>query len=211
MNAGLLEAGVRRLGLPLGADDLLRLERYLALIQKWNKVYNLTAIRDEKKLVSHHFLDSLAVVPLLPPGSVLDVGSGAGLPGIPIAIASAQRAVTLIDSSHKKTAFLQQVRVELCLANVAVETCRVESYRPDRGFDVVISRAFAELVEFHRAARHLCVPGGRLLAMKGNYPDEELAQLPEGVLAGVEPLAIPGLDVQRHAVFMNPNGGKHEG
>ncbi|MEX0960937.1 MAG: 16S rRNA (guanine(527)-N(7))-methyltransferase RsmG [Burkholderiales bacterium] len=181
--------------------------RYLALIRKWNKVYNLTAIHDESKLVSHHLLDSLAVVPWLPEGRVLDVGSGAGLPGVPIAVACPNRTVTLLDSNHKKTAFLQQAKTELELTNVDVETARVEDFRPARRYEVVISRAFAELADFYRAARRLCEPDGRLIAMKGVYPDEEIAQMPAGAVEKVVPLIVPALPAQRHLIFLNPVDG----
>lgn len=207
MNAEVLGQGVEALGLTLEAEAQEKLLRYLVLIRKWNKVYNLTAIRDESKLVSHHLLDSLAVVPWLPEGRVLDVGSGAGLPGIPIAIACANRTVTLLDSNHKKTAFLQQAKTELELTNVDVETFRVEGFRPAHRYEVVISRAFAELADFYRAASRLCEPGGRLVAMKGIYPDEEIAQMPAGAVEKVVPLVVPALPAQRHLIFLNPVDG----
>ena len=207
MNAEVLGQGVEALGLTLEAEAQEKLLRYLVLIRKWNKVYNLTAIRDESKLVSHHLLDSLAVVPWLPEGRVLDVGSGAGLPGIPIAIACANRTVTLLDSNHKKTAFLQQAKTELELTNVDVETFRVEGFWPAHRYEVVISRAFAELADFYRAASRLCEPGGRLVAMKGIYPDEEIAQMPAGAVEKVVPLVVPALPAQRHLIFLNPVDG----
>lgn len=206
MNAATLRDGLLALGLPLEAAAQHKLLAYLALVQKWNKVYNLTAIHDETKLVSHHLLDCLAVVPWLSGDTVLDVGSGAGLPGVPIAIACADKVVTLLDSSHKKTAFLQQVKTELDLQNVQVETGRVEAYRPPQGYDVVISRAFAELTEFYRAARALCATGGRMIAMKGVYPDEEIAQMPSGAVEKIVPLVVPTLSAQRHLIFLDPTG-----
>lgn len=207
MNAAVLGQGVKALGLTLETEAQEKLLRYLALIRKWNKVYNLTAIHDESKLVSHHLLDSLAVVPWLPEGRVLDVGSGAGLPGVPIAVACPNRTVTLLDSNHKKTAFLQQAKTELELTNVDVETARVEDFRPARRYEVVISRAFAELADFYRAARRLCEPDGRLIAMKGVYPDEEIAQMPAGAVEKVVPLIVPALPAQRHLIFLNPVDG----
>lgn len=180
------------------------LARYLELLAKWNHVFNLTAIADPDDWVTHHLLDSLAVVPHLPPGSVIDVGSGAGLPGIPIAVACPGRQVTLLDSNQKKGAFLQQTISELGLHDAKVERCRVEDFRPARGFEVVISRAFADLARFLRTATHLCAPGGRLLAMKGLNPGSELALLPAAVIEKVVPLTVPGLAGQRHLVFVDP-------
>ena len=181
-------------------DQLLA---YLVLLAKWNRVYNLTAIRDEHRMVSHHILDSLAVLSHLPAGNVLDVGSGAGLPGIPIAIASAGRSVTLLDSNHKKSAFLNQVVAELGLVDVRVVTERAESYHPAQTFVAVISRAFAELADFVKLAGHLCRADGALIAMKGLYPEAEIAQLPASwTVERVEPLNILGLEAQRHLVFL---------
>ncbi len=182
-----------------------QLASYLDLLVKWNRVYNLTAIRDDAKLVSHHVLDSLAVVSHLPDGNLVDVGSGAGLPGIPIAISCPGRAVTLLDSSQKKGAFLRQVIAELGLATVQVVTERVEAYRPRGFFQTVISRAFSDLADFARLAGHLCAPDGVMIAMKGLHPDEELAQLPPSwKVKKTVRLEIPQLEASRHLVFMCP-------
>ncbi|MEO8003292.1 MAG: 16S rRNA (guanine(527)-N(7))-methyltransferase RsmG [Betaproteobacteria bacterium] len=176
---------------------------YLALLIKWNRIYNLTAIRDEERMVSHHILDSLAVLRHLPDGSVVDVGSGAGLPGIPIAIASVGRPVTLLDSNHKKSAFLNQVVAELRLPDVRVVTERVENYHSRQPFTTVISRAFAELADFVKLAGHLCAADGALIAMKGLHPDAEIALLPSPwEVEKVERLEIPGLEATRHLIFL---------
>jgi 16S rRNA (guanine527-N7)-methyltransferase len=179
---------------------------YLALLIKWNRVYNLTAIRDQDRMVSHHILDSLAVLSHLPDGNVVDVGSGAGLPGIPIAIASVGRPVTLLDSNHKKSAFLNQVVAELGLSDVRVVTERVESYHPAQTFTTVISRAFADLADFVKLAGHLCAADGSLIAMKGLHPEAEIAQLPAPwEVEKVERLEIAGLEATRHLVFLRPS------
>jgi 16S rRNA (guanine527-N7)-methyltransferase len=193
------------MGLALPAAAMDQLASYLELLVKWNRVYNLTAIRDEAKLVSHHLLDCLAVVSQLPGGNIVDVGSGAGLPGIPIAISCPGRAVTLLDSNHKKSAFLKQAIAELGLANVQVVTERVEVYRPSESFKTVISRAFSDLADFVKLAGHLCASDGVLIAMKGVHPDEEMAQLPSSwnVTKTVR-LEIPQLEASRHLVFMRP-------
>ena len=196
--------GAQALGISLQQPAIAQLIRLLDLLAKWNRVYNLTAIREQSRWVTDHLLDCLSVVPQLPPGCVADVGSGAGFPGLPIAVACPARKVSLVESSSKKGAFLQQAVADLELANAEVAVTRVETYRPERGFDVVISRAFAELPEFVRAARHLCAPNGRLLAMKGTYPDEEIAQLPAEAVERVIQLEVPMLQAQRHLVVINP-------
>ncbi|MCU0810061.1 MAG: 16S rRNA (guanine(527)-N(7))-methyltransferase RsmG [Thiobacillaceae bacterium] len=198
-----LAAGVAALGLTLPAGAEAKLLAYLALLDKWNRVYNLTAVREAERMVSHHLLDSLAAVPYFQGETVLDVGSGGGLPGIPLAIARPGLQVTLIDSIAKKTAFLLQAKAELGLDNVNVATSRVEDYRPDRGFDVITSRAFSDLKEFVTLTRHLLGPGGCWLAMKGLYPNEEIALLPPGVKVRADhALAVPGLDATRHLIVL---------
>ena len=198
-----LSAAASELDLQLQERALQQFEDYLELLAKWNKVYNLTAIRESSKWVSHHLMDSLAVVRYLPTGSVIDVGSGAGLPGLPIAIACPSRQVCLLDSSHKKCAFLRQAAAELKLQNVSVISSRVQAYRPAAAFDVVISRAFSELSEFVACARHLCARGGRMLAMKGVFPDEEISQLPAASVERVQKLRVPLLDAERHLVIVD--------
>jgi 16S rRNA (guanine527-N7)-methyltransferase len=223
-----LKAGLAALGLTLPEGAETKLLAYLALLDKWNRVYNLTAVRDAERMVSHHLLDSLAAAPVfdemlkraspsphpspldgegenvgLRPPTAIDVGSGGGLPGIPLAIARPELQMTLIDSIAKKTAFLLQAKAELGLANVNVVTARVEDFRPETGFDVITSRAFSDLKEFVTLTRHLLNPGGRWLAMKGLYPNEEVAVLPPDVKVSADhKLAVPGLDASRHLIVL---------
>ncbi|MCE9639081.1 MAG: 16S rRNA (guanine(527)-N(7))-methyltransferase RsmG [Betaproteobacteria bacterium] len=200
-----LAQGIAELGLPVSAGIQTQLADYLALIAKWNRVHNLTAVRESAKMVSVHALDSLAVVPHLKAGSVVDVGSGAGLPGIPLALMWPQARVVLLDSNHKKAVFLRQAAIELGLKNVEVVCERAESWRPAEKFDLVISRAFSDLPEFVKLAGHLCAAGGVLAAMKGVYPDEELAQLPSTfTVQDARPLKVPGLNAERHLILLNP-------
>ena len=199
-----LERGLGELALALPAGAPEKLLAYLELLAKWNKIYNLTAIRDPLQAVSHHVLDSLAVLHDLPDGAgaLADVGSGGGLPGIPIAIAEPARRVTLNDANEKKGAFLRQAVIELGLANAAVHVGRVEDWRPADGFAVVISRGFASLVDFLAACRHLAAPSGVLAAMKGSYPRDELAQVPADCdCREVRRLKVPMLDAERHLVL----------
>jgi 16S rRNA (guanine527-N7)-methyltransferase len=190
------------LALPEAARD--KLCAYLHLIEKWNRVHNLTAVREPGQMVVLHLLDSLSVLPHVSKvRTLLDVGSGAGLPGIPLAIARPDLAVTLLDSSHKKAAFLEQARAELDLGNVTVACERVERWRPGRTFDVVVSRAFSELAEFVSQSAHLVAPGGALLAMKGVHPFDEIARLPASHrVENVIELEVPSLDAKRHLVLL---------
>jgi len=198
-----LAAGTTALGLALGPETRQRLLQYIALLHKWNRVYNLTAVREPEKMVPQHILDSLAVLPYIEGARLVDVGSGAGLPGIPLALARPQLQVTLLDSNHKKTVFLQQAVIDLQLTNVTVVCARVEEFQPQERFDMVISRAFSDLGEFARLTRHLCAPGGMLLAMKGLHPYEEIAQLSAEVsVQSVVSLDVPGLGATRHLVVM---------
>lgn len=200
-----LVEGAAALGVMLSPSDERQLLAYLALLDKWNRVYNLTAVRETGRMVSHHLLDSLAIVPYVQSGRVLDVGSGGGLPGIPLAIARPELQVTLIDSVAKKTAFLLQAKAELELENVSVVTGRVETLHDATGFDTITSRAFSDLKEFVTLTRHLLAPGGRWLAMKGLYPHEEIAALPDWVLLrGEHVLTIPQLDATRHLIILEP-------
>jgi len=188
--------------LPEGA--VAKCAAYLRLLEKWNRVHNLTAVRETERMVVLHLLDSFSVLPHIEDArSILDVGTGGGLPGIPIAIARPELRVTLLDSSSKKTTFLEQARAELALRNVDVVCARVEQWRPEHLFDVVVSRAFAELGEFVAQAEHLVAQDGRMLAMKGVYPFEEIARLPATHrVAQVAELHVPELDAKRHLVFV---------
>lgn len=203
--AAKLAQGIVQLGLALPPPPQQRLLDYVALLQKWNKVYNLTAVREAQKMVGHHLLDCLAVVPHVSAATILDVGSGAGLPGIPLALALPRAQVTLLDSGRKKAAFLRQAVIELKLANAEVVCERVEDWRPSRRFELVISRAFSDLPEFAALAGHLVAHGGVLAAMKGVYPHAELAQLPaEYRLKQALPLHVPGVRGERHLVLIEP-------
>lgn len=194
------------MNIAVDAEAQLRLLQYLALLHKWNKVYNLTAIREPQKMLTHHLLDSLAVIPYLPGDAIADIGSGAGLPGIPLALARPDWSMTLVESNHKKAAFLTQVCIELKLANVQVAAERVEAFNPQKKFSTVISRAFSALAEFVELAGHLCAADGRLIAMKGVYPYDELESLPANIVVDrVISLKIPGLEAERHLVIMGRN------
>lgn len=198
-----LKRGLIGLGLTLDRDTQQRLLDYIALIEKWNRVYNLTAIREPDKMVSHHLLDSLAVAPHLHAKRLLDVGSGAGLPGIPLALTNPDTHVTLLDSNHKKAAFLNQAVMELKLKNAEVCSERVETWQTQNRFDVIISRAFSDMGEFVRITRQLLAPGGIFAAMKGLHPYEEIEKLPSDCkVRQVLPLAIPGLEGARHLVLI---------
>jgi len=198
-----LASGVAQLELALPESATQQLLAYMALLHKWNRVYNLTAIRERSKWVSHHLLDSLAVMAHLPEGSMVDVGTGAGLPGVPIAVAQPERHVALLDSNHKKGAFLQQIVIEERLRNCEVHIGRAEDWQPAKRFDGAISRAFSDLAGFVDAARGLVREGGWLAAMKGVHPDEELGQLPKDVaIVQIIPLSVPGLRAARHLVLM---------
>lgn len=200
-----LASGLGKLGLPLDAATQRRLLEYVALLQKWNKVYNLTAVRDPEKMLVQHLFDSLAVLPQIHGRRIIDVGTGAGLPGIPLALANPALDVTLLDSNHKKTTFLRQACLELGLSNATVVCERVEAWRPEEKYDVVISRAFSDLAEFAELTRHLCDKDGVMLAMKGIYPHEELTRLPAYVvLQCVEQLTVPSLAAERHLVVLRP-------
>jgi len=207
-----LESGLARLGIALPEGGSEKLAAYLALLAKWNRTYNLTAIREPERMVTHHALDSLAVVPHIPKRvgiAVLDVGSGGGLPGIPIAIARPDARVVLVDSASKKAAFLAQAAIELPLRNVEAVATRVEDYAAGRKFDVVISRAFSDLATFVRLAKPHLADGGVILAMKGVHPDEELAELPAGIEVVATPsLDVPGLDGARHLIIMRVVGSE---
>ncbi|MDR5755502.1 16S rRNA (guanine(527)-N(7))-methyltransferase RsmG [Caballeronia sp. LZ035] len=206
--AATLDNGAAELSLSLSPEQKQKLLDYVALLGKWNAVYNLTAIRDPEQMMIQHILDSLAIVPAVSarrPSTVLDVGSGGGLPGVVLAITLPDVRVTLNDIVHKKSAFQSQVKAQLSLDNLSVVTGRVEALRPGvevaEKFDVIVSRAFAELSDFVTLSRHLVEVDGRILAMKGVRPDAEVARLPAGAtVLGMERLRVPMLDAERHLI-----------
>jgi len=204
MSEAAIEQGAAAMGIALPAGAAGRMEAHLALVEKWNRVHNLTAVRETAQMVVVHVLDSLTLLPHLGAAKrVVDVGTGAGFPGIPLAIARPDVSFTLLDSSHKKCSFLEQARAELGLANVEVACERVEQFRPAVRFDTVVSRAFAELSDFVTQSQHLAAPGARFLAMKGVYPFEEIARMPSSHrVAQVVELAVPTLDAKRHLVLL---------
>lgn len=213
MSAALqLEQGLAELGIGLPLDAQHKLLAYATLLYKWNRTYSLTALREQDKAVSHHLLDSLAVLPFVPAGTLLDVGSGGGMPGIPLAIARPELRVTLLDSNSKKTAFLKQAAIELALPNISVHCGRVEQYHPQDCFSAITSRAFSELADFVRLTRHLPCADGRWLAMKGVWPHDEIARLPHDIAVDeVHRLAVPGVDAERHLVLMSLSGAARQG
>ena len=202
--AHILADGINELKLDLNQAQHEQLLDYLALLFKWNKVYNLTSVRDPMQMMTHHLLDSLAAVPAFAAAhNVLDVGAGGGLPGMVLAIARSDMKVAMIDTVHKKTAFLTQVKAELELANVAVHTMRVEQLTVTQKFDVITSRAFADLSDFVNWSGHLLAEGGQFIALKGTAPPEEQERLPkEWKVTKLQPLRVPGLDAERHLVFI---------
>jgi len=200
-----LADGIAALELAIDERQRTQIADYLALLAKWNKTYNLTAIREPSRMVTHHALDSLAVLPRLPSRPslrVLDVGSGGGLPGIPIAIARPDWRVVMVDPNHKKAAFLTQAAIELGLANVASHATRVEDLRDEAPFDVVISRAFADLATFAATSSRHVAADGALVAMKGVHPADEIAEIGNAFAVETIPVHVPGLDAARHLVFM---------
>ena len=213
MSQAVLNAGLRELGLDLSEAQTTQLLDYLALLQKWNKVYNLTAVRDPAEMLTHHLLDSLAAIgPLLRQSAgqalrLLDVGSGGGLPGVVIAVACPEIAVSCVDTVGKKAAFIQQAAATLKLPNLRGVHARVETLTAEQGegFDIVCSRAFASLPDFTACSRAALKPGGVWMAMKGKHPEAELAALPADVeVFHVEPLRVPGLNAERCIVWMRP-------
>jgi 16S rRNA (guanine527-N7)-methyltransferase len=206
--AAQLNSGAATLGFSLSAVQTAKLLDYLALLVKWNGVYNLTAIRDPAQMVTHHLLDSLAAAAEFSAAqNVLDVGSGGGLPGMVLAIWAAEARpamrIAMVDTVHKKTAFLTQAKAELGLPAVTVYTARVEQLPHAGQFDVITSRAFSDLRDFINLSEHLLAPEGRFIAMKGVLPEHEVAQLPSGwKVSGVRRLQVPGLDAQRHLLII---------
>ncbi len=200
----LLQQGLQAMGLALPPDIEPRLLEFLRLLEKWNQAYNLTAVRDPEQMVARHLLDSLAVLPYVRGSRALDIGTGAGLPGLPLALALPQTHFTLLDSNAKKTRFVTQAAHTLGLANVVVVQARAEKFQPAEKFTTLLARAFASIPDMLATTRHLCAPGGRWLAMKGVFPQEELAAVPAGFVAQVESLRVPGLKAARHVVIIEP-------
>lgn len=195
------------MGISLSDETVERLVQYLGLLQKWNKAYNLTAIRDADKMVSLHLLDSLATLPFITGKKVIDVGTGPGLPGMILAICLPDHDFTLLDSNGKKTRFLTQVKMEMGLDNVTVANERVEKHVHQGIYDHVTSRAFASLEDMINWCLPLPSANGNFLAMKGVYPDDELAQLPDTVVVQeIKPLSVPTIDAERHMVIMTRKG-----
>jgi 16S rRNA (guanine527-N7)-methyltransferase len=191
-----------KLTLPPAAEAMLL--HYLELLAKWNQTYNLTAVRDPEEMVTRHLLDSLAVVPHVRGPRVIDIGTGPGLPGLPLAIALPELSFTLLDANGRMLRFVTQAVGELGLKNVEIVQSRVENYRPGRKFDTLISRAFSSIADMLNSARHLCAPNGRFLAMKGTRPEEELAAVPAEYTTEIVVLAVPGLRADRHLVILTP-------
>jgi 16S rRNA (guanine527-N7)-methyltransferase len=201
MSLNALAGGLTALDITLPAEAQQKLLAFRDLLLKWNKTYNLTALRDPAQAISHHLLDSLAILPHVGAGNLLDVGSGGGMPGIPLAIAKPELAVSLVDTVQKKTTFLQQAVIELALRNVTVHHARVEEMQGQ--YAQISSRAFAEIGLFISLTRHLLAPDGRWLAMKGVRPDDELKALPADItVETIIPLSVPGLDAERHLIIL---------
>jgi 16S rRNA (guanine527-N7)-methyltransferase len=205
-----LQVDINTAGLQIAEPIQQQLLKYLALIQKWNKVHNLTAVRELPDMLTLHLLDSLVVLPYLSEpyltvNSLLDVGSGAGLPGIPIALCMPQIQVTVMDSNQKKASFMRQVKAELGIHNLTVQCGRVEAYKPAQKFDAIISRAFSDLSLFVNLTKHLASPQSKWLAMKGVFPEQEIQNLQADSQVTVEKsyvLQVPRLDAQRHLLFL---------
>jgi 16S rRNA (guanine527-N7)-methyltransferase len=200
----MLRDGVAALPLSLSDAQIEQMISYLALLAKWNSVYNLTSVRDPNEMVKLHLLDSLSAAHAFKEAkNVLDVGSGGGLPGMMLAITYPAMRISMIDIVNKKTAFLAQAKTELGLANVTVNTGRVEALQVEQKFDVITSRAFSELCNFVNWSGHLLADGGQFIAMKGVAPNEEIERLPEGwKVTAIEPLSVPGLEVARHLIII---------
>ena len=198
-----LQSGLKEMGLDLSGGQQDKLLAYVEMLKKWNKTYNLTALRDESQIISHHLLDSLTLPPYLESAqTMLDVGSGGGLPGIPAAVCRPNLQITLLDANTKKTSFLQQAAIELELKNVRVVSGRVEAVQGLRA-DVITSRAFAELADFVNWTAHLLQDGGRWAAMKGVYPAAEIDRLPDSVcVERVDKIRVPQLNAERHMVIL---------
>ncbi len=199
-----LQQGLTEMGLSLTPGQQQQLLQYLALLQKWNRGSNLTAVRDPVEMVPRHLLDSLSILGLLQGERILDIGTGPGLPGIPLAIASPQRRYTLLDSNGKKSRFVQQVKLDLALAQVQVVQSRAEEFTQGEGFDTITSRALASLPKIVEWSQHLLAADGYLLAMKGSLPEVEMRELERrGAHIQVHPLRVPMSIGERHAILIS--------
>jgi len=202
-----IQGGIMALNLAVDSEGINKLARFVGLLAKWSRVYNLTSVRRPKDIIARHILDSLAVVPYLDGHQILDLGTGAGLPGIPLAAARPDATITLLDSNAKKLRFVRHVMAELRLDNIRVRHCKMEEYRPAQPFETVVCRAFSSLSDIIQHAGDVCTDEGRILAMKGVYPVAEIEELadPDWVQE-VVPINVPGLDAQRHVVILaRPN------
>jgi|TARA_R110001583_G_scaffold39851_6_gene127680 16S rRNA (guanine527-N7)-methyltransferase len=201
-----LIAGIETLGLNVSASQRSLLLSYVALLHKWNKAYNLTAIRDPEQMVTRHILDSLSIAPFMAAKHCLDVGTGAGLPGIPLAILFPEKQFSLLDSNGKKTRFLIEAKLQLKLTNISVHTDRVERFHSEALFDGIVSRAFASLKDMVNGCEALLSPDGKLYAMKGIFPEGELSQLPKHfIVEHSHALSVPGVEEARHLLLI----GRH--
>ena len=207
-----LAQGLEQQGLDIDSSAQYKLLQFIELLDKWNKVYNLTSIRNKSQMITLHLLDSLIVLPYFAVSQVeqkkslrvLDVGTGGGIPGIPLAICLPRTEFVLLDARIKKIHFIQTVISKLGLTNITAVHARVEQYQDTEGFDRIISRAFASISEMLNLSQHLCRTDGKFLAMKGQIPKEEIAQLPEGyTIASIDELKVSGLDAQRHLIQIN--------
>ena len=199
----ILHDSLQLMQLSVGSVQQGALLEYLQLLGRWNQAYNLSAVREPRQMLDRHLLDSLSVMPFIDTNRIIDVGSGGGLPGIPLAIVYPHKQFTLLDSNGKKTRFLFQVKTQLQLDNVEVVQSRVEQFQPDPLFDAVISRAFASLEDMTGCCRHLLRPGGRFYAMKGQFPEDELSKLQKHYkVAAIHPLEIPREIGQRHLLVL---------
>jgi 16S rRNA (guanine527-N7)-methyltransferase len=202
----LLERGLGELGLSADPEQCKRLLHFLELLRKWNRVYNLTAIEDPREAVRLHLLDSLSVSPYVHGERVLDIGTGAGLPGVPLAIVQPERRFVLLDGNAKKIRFVQQAAIELRLSNVEPLQARIESFADAAGFDCVLARAYASLADIWADASRLLKTGGSVLALKGRRPEAELGGLPAGVAVDIHRLRVPGVDAERHLAELKATG-----
>lgn len=198
-----MQQGLSALGLALPAELRQRQLDFLGLLDKWNRAYNLTAIRDPHEMVTKHLLDSLAILPYLEHGDLIDIGTGPGLPGLPLAMVRPEDRFTLLDSNSKKTRFVTQAVMELGIQNVTVVQSRAEAYQPAALYNVVMARAFSGIPDLLNRVQHLCAPGARVIAMKGQYPEDELGGWPTGFSCeAVTNIVIPGLQAARHVALI---------